>query len=1079
MTHQYSPDDLFYDVESLTNVFTVAWYYPERNMVILTYLDDDHIIKSQQDLDYITQYIYHKHPNLKAKNTRIVYENIKYRGRAYRPDFGNMHPIGGIETFAQRLGLANINTYLNQPKENRGRAGGGNQYDPCYFPVKDTDPDYNPNIHGYRFGYNSTNYDLTILAYLLGDMSDENFKSGNPNSQTTFMNNEYLTARTLRDFNDELFEPEFKSQMPSRLAVPDNPAQATFNGMNYQENAWILRKAWLLTGRYIDVSRLNEKLQKVGLKRLLGMLGLQIMESDKLSNNTVINNLEEMADLLAYNIADVVNLQTLFEHKVYQNAFTVRGALLKTYPQVVYAQDKSGAKYPGASEAKVDETDNKHLNIRKDRLTRDSTSAKFVELALAPYSPIKDIETVSFMYPSERDAKKLGVTPTNILEDSKAFFEKTVTSDPEHEAHKDFMEVYRFYKSIEGKNFNVSDIYQQEYAVEEEIHVRDEDSDNHYSYMEPALPEHLIPKDRNYIKQKMNEFNTNLFYYKKDPNGNVTPTSCAVNFSIGGIHGVEMDQNLYNQDRVEYEEEQAIYDYVMNLYDNDPILAINGPVYIDLPSHLSIPDNLKAKVTDKGIKIREFLKSGSTKTKAAWKEPKPVILYKAKASGAWEIVERYRYVSNGPARHKDFASYYPLLISRLSIFINPSYHGTDDNGEAKDPYYEMYIERKIKKDESRDPNNSPEHRQAAHIEQDSRKLLINAASGAGDATFHNNIRANNAIISMRIIGQLFAWRIGQAESAYGARVPSTNTDGLYTTGLPDDLSDKILNDTVKDMYIDIDPEPLDRFVSKDSNNRIEVLNREIQAASGGTLTSWSGPEPVQSLDHAAIIDRILAKYLAHPSIQDPTTTPFDYGLARQLFDDFLEEYKDKPQQALRFFQWILASSSGTHRYYYAAYKNKETGETTKIESLQQYNRIFLTKAFDPTIIREMRLATRRAIPEAKFKKLFSQYNKGEILKSQVYEHNKESLEILKTNGLDVLEENNNHNSEHYRDQATVQKVKTMPNDQHVEIYNHSLLDLSDQQAHAMLKTLDIDAYMSILANAFLSWTNLSKTDALG
>ena len=53
------------------------------------------------------------------------------------------------------------------------------------------------------------------------------------------------------------------------------------------------------------------------------------------------------------------------------------------------------------------------------------------------------------------------------------------------------------------------------------------------------------------------------------------------------------------------------------------------------------------------------------------------------------------------------------------------------------------------------------------------KLILNSASGAADANFESNIRMNNKIISMRIIGQLFTWRIGQAQTLEGASPRNT------------------------------------------------------------------------------------------------------------------------------------------------------------------------------------------------------------------------------------------------------------------------------------------------------------------
>lgn len=1048
MAYAYKHDDMFYDVESLSNVFTVAWWlpHPDMNAIILSYLDDDGIIQGEADEEYIRQYIYQLHPRLKQAGTAIVFENIKHTGciNEFVSQNGNTHPVLGMQSFAKRLGLANQKTWLNARVEDRHKEGGGLQYDPAFYPVKQTDPDYDENRHGYRFGYNSTNYDLTILAHLLSELHDCHFLPSYTNRPVQWDSHVPFTARMLRDFNDELFEDGWKSKMAMRLAHEPGSHPDSFG--DFKKPGWLLRKSWLLSGRYIDVSRLNEKLQKVGLKRLLGMLGLQIMESDKLENDTKIKTLEEFADLLAYNISDVVNLQLLFEHKVYQNAFNVRGQLLKTFPATIYDQ-KRGYSQNG-QEMPVD--DGNYTNIRKDRLARDSTSAKFVEYAIAPYNPIKDIPAVSFVYPSELEAKKLGIEQTDVLEATKKFFEDNVTADPNHQAHKDFMEIYNFYDNIRGHNFNSSKAYAQHYNADTED-----------------------AKTNHYIKGLMAKYNTNLFYHHKDEQGNVYRSSCLANFSIGGIHGAEVNTTLFNQKLTEYQNERAIQDYVEGLYPTATDAA-NGPTYITLPEELPLTDRVKKKVKADGtIKIRDFMKSGSTKKKATWRSIPSVDLFKKNASGSWHVQDKYTYVSVGASHHEDFTSYYPLLLSRLSVFINPGYHGYDDKGNPADPYYELFLTRLKKKKEAKDMSLSQEVRDLAQIEQESRKLLINAASGAGDATFDNNIRANNAVISMRIIGQLFAWRIGQAQALAGARVPSTNTDGLYTMGITAEVNDRILEDISKDMHIGIEPERLDRFVSKDSNNRLEVYGGDITSAKGGTLNSWGGPQPTQSLDHAAIIDHILAKYLADERLENPADHAFDREHAEKMFREFVQKHiqEGTPQEALKFFQWIVSSSSGTHRYNYAKLVNKHTGETM-IKNLQHYNRIFLIKETNEPVRQELYLATRRVIDKNKWTKREKEYQNGDRMRNDIWEHNEEALQILADNGLDLKAHNDNPASSHHKDEATTQKIRTMPQNQHIGIYNQSIVDLPDATALQMIDSLDLDAYTDILEGTFKSWSNV-------
>lgn len=1063
MAYQYTKNDIFYDVESLENAFTVAWWYPhpDVNTVILSYLDDSNLITSKADEDYVRDYIYNVYPKLRETNTQLIFENIGNTGSV--SEYGP--PVLGMQSFAKRMGLANERTGLNCPVDKRGQKGGGLEYDALYYPVKQTDPDYNPDLHGFRFGYNSINYDTTIIAHLLTILHDKTFRADNVHQPVLF-DGKPFTARQMRKFNDELFEKDTKKNMPQHLAKDPNDPYAPRG--NFKMPGWVLRKAWLTSGRHIDVAKLNEKMFKVGLKRLLGMLGHQIMESDKLDGNTRINTLEEFADLLAYNISDVVNLQNLFEHKVYQNAFNVRKSLLETYPQTVYAQVRDWNGPPG-QEAPCD-TGN-YLNIRRDRLTQDSTSAKFVELALAPYAPIKDIPVVSFLYPSKLEAEKLGIQQTDVLEDTKAFFEKFVTRDTSDRAHADFMEIYHFYDKIRGRNFNKSDAYRGFYAPSRDGEPALDHDGNPVMWQEPV--------EDGYVKEQlMKNYNTNLFYHHKDDQGNVTRSTCLANFSVGGIHGAEVNMEKYLKDQTDYWQERSVQEYVESLYAS-ATEALNGPTYIMLPDHFEIPKRLAKKFKKDGtIKIREFVKSGSTKKSAEWRPVKDIPLFKkSSSSGSWVINKRYAYVSSGPSHHEDFASYYPLLLSRLSAFLNPGYHGYDEHGKPNDPYYGMFLTRIAKKKESKDMTKTALERELAFIEQDSRKLLINAASGAGDATFDNNIRVNNAIISMRIIGQLFAWRIGQAQTLAGARVPSTNTDGLYTMDISAADNDRILEEIAADMYIEIEPERLDRFVSKDSNNRLEVAGGHIESAKGGTLNSWNGPAPTQNLNHASIIDHLLAKYMASEKFDNPANVPFDKAYARELLTAFMQEHDTdgKRTKALLHFQWIVASSNGSNRYYYARQIDKLTGES-RPKKLQHFNRIFLLKD-DARVRQELHVAGPQKISEATWRKRHAEYKNGSRYHSDIWEHEEEALVILSENDFDLKAENQDQSSDYYRSQAKTMKVNTMPKDQHVGIFNQSVVDLDEQTARTMLHMLDLDAYLEILEETFGSWSNIDEKDA--
>lgn len=1064
-TYEYENNDLFYDVESLANVFTVAWYYPKKNAIIISYLDDDGLIQSESDIACITEAIYKAHPTLQQRGVHIYYENIGQTGclPEYANPSNNRPFRAGMQTFAKRLGLANQLTYFNQPIEKRGayHEQSNERYPKEYYPVKDTDLDYAKEQHGFLFSYNGTNYDTTILAECCSRILDTNYHKENANTQTLFMTDEPLTARDMRKFNDELFSKEWRGNMPNRL----KKAYDGSNKPNYKNPAWILRKAWLYTNRFIDVAMLNEKQQKVGLKRLLGVLGLQIAESSKLTHDNVVHTLDELIDLIVYNISDVINLQTLFENKHYQNAFRVRRQLLKNYPQCVY-----GPKKESTNGRRYECDAGNPLNVRRDRLYADSTSAKFVEYVNAPYEPLTDIPAVSFLFPHEDVAKKLGIERKNILDETKRYFEKHVTNNPNDPAHQDFMEIYHLYKQIEGRNFNVSRHYLDTYD-HVTVPITYHHSDDHIETKEIVVE--TVGTD--YVQEQLRQYNTNLFYFYVDEQQNVQYTSCMANFSIGGIHGAEMNQALYRYDQEQYQLDEQVLDYVKSQFDSALDALNSGVTYIEIPSDIPLSHALAKKRTDKGFKIRDFMKSGSTRKQAEWKTNAPIPLFKKKQNGTYELNKRYNYVSIGRSNHKDFESYYPLMLILLRAFINPDYHGFDENGEPIDMYEMLYKQRAVLKVKAKQYDlYPPEEIDEYAIEQESRKLMINAGSGVGDARFDNNMRVNNFIISMRIIGQLFAWRIGQAQALAGARVPSTNTDGLYTMDIETETANRILAETAKDMHVKIEPEVLDRFVTKDSNNRLEYRNGKIVSAKGGMLTSHEGPTPTQSLDHPAIMDYVTAQLLADPTVENPANEPFDRHKAVGIMHDFIQEHvtNGTPQEALRFFQWITASSIGKHRYYYLRHFVKENDTWTHtIENVQHYNRIFLVKRFDENRYTDMQIAVCAKITPATLQKRNRDYKAGLLKRSDLYQHDEDAKAILQMNGFDIEDERDNPYSQYREHEAKTTKMKNCPNDQAIQVYNWSIQDVPHDQAVAMLQVLDIDGYAQMVEKGFENWQN--------
>ena len=1062
---KYFKFDNFWDIESFKNLYTVAYYYPATKSLELDFIDDDNFGLANPMVQYTV-----------AKQL-VEFFNIHNELELPNIRFFNLKTVAGAINYIKRYGVATNETLINRynlPSQEAlienshlyrilrplGQFAGWDEH--WFYPVKDTDPDYDPSKHGRFFGYNSTNYDETVTSAVIhellshlksifaisGEKSIEEMIAYH--AQNNFADIELgITASYIRSaINDPLFD-KHKDRMPDFLQYEEetNAYGKTFMRRNYQSDRNATKRAWRLTNRFIDVSRLNEKMSKIALKRVMSYLGLTIKEADT-SNNVTVQSLEDLIDRIIYNASDVVNLRYVFEHKAYSVPFDLHGKLLERYPQTIY--DHNG-----------DEITPKIApdNIRMNRLTYDSTSAKFVEFIVSPYKALTDNETVSFLYPSKSAIKRIKrltgktVKQVDVLEETHKWFCKHVTNDPTTEAYQSWMQVYNFYASIRGKNFNTGKQYQEDYP-----HM--------------ATDPRTVPSD--YITQLMEKYNTNIFYYNHD----LTKSSCYATMSIGGIHGAEIHQRRYRYDCDIVELHNHKVRQIQEMTENGTVQeALN-----DLPPRVTLASGQEVKVRD-FIKNPKKTPTGNEKNPehpyGEWKfKEKPQLFSLKKRQNSdlkkWELADKYKYVSAGMANHEDFASYYPLLLSMLSAFENVA-RGLDENGEYIDIYYELYQTRLNEKDRAGDTSLPDDVRELANTIQLLMKLLINAASGVGDGNFDTNLRVNNKVIAMRIIGQLFSFRIGQAETLAGAKVPSTNTDGLYTTNISPELNNKVLFETVADMHVDIEPEVLTNFISKDSNNRLEIHiskktgQEEIAAANGGSLTAWKGPAPVNNLAHPAIVDRILAEYLWKKD--DAPNQHFDREFARKLYIDFVNDHLESDEKRFeltRFYQWILASSPSTQRYLYQKETQIVDGkEKTILIPMQHYNRGFLVKLDYLNTMRDLknqpRIKKLETLIAAKDKSKPKVLDAPEVL---------DAVRIHKLNGYFA------HKDNHYSKTVKVNGLDpnmTILIDNETQINKCKENQYNEYNADFINHVIDHEAYLDLIQNTFeASWYNVQE-----
>ena len=1027
----------FYDIESLRNVWTLCDFQPYKNNLDVFMLCD-------------TPALYQNAGFYQAMVDKIREANKNFNGTVVLYD---LHKPENVEYMARTFGVSTANP-INNPRSPHDAFNGR------YRIVCDTDPDYDDEKHPYFMGYNSQNYDMTMLAIFFDitihsrppEIIGPNQVAGPPTIEI-----QIPTASTLCDYSNKMFE-SFKNNMPdilTRLAVTKN-GQFQITAPNYQNTAYKIRKNMLMSGRHVDVARLNDKASKVALKRLLGMLGGQILESDKLSQdkNTLYSQ-EELIDLIAYNASDCINLKlVLFDHSVYQGQFSLKKKLLHDYPELIYEQlpDKYA---PNISP----------YHVRRDRLYVDSSSAQLATKALCPYGHLTDIPVVSFMYPSEQKSKELGIPRVNVLEECRKFF---YSKFPQQALRDQFDKIYKFYKSIEGRNFNESKNYQVDYATANgQLPGPGED---------PRFPIDQFPYGLGINKTSMiPKTDTCMCYYNADG----TPSRGFVTFSIGGIHGAEYNKDLYEYDLYKYQVEQYIMEQVQAQYPN--------PLDLKAAKHVTVKlQDEQGNLQEVQFPCSKFLKSGSTLKSAEYKPAgNPPQLFKIKSEGV-SLNSDYVYTSADPTNHEDFTSYYPNLLRMLSAFYNKDL--------GYDRYEEIFFQKQdlgvIMEDENADytklankyspeeikrfdilrkasgctiaPNViSDEERGVYAVQREGTKLILNSASGAADASFESNIRMNNVIISMRIIGQLFSWRIGAAQTFEGAKVTSTNTDGLFTV-MEKNLNNQILKRESADIGVEIEPEPT-YLISKDTNNRIEMNpdTGQVQAASGGTLgcRSWAGkkgPSPTKNLSHPAIIDWALCEYLVFAATDTSGRASLDKPFNPEVGLNILKSAQNKMDKIrlLNMFQNVVASSIGSMRYNFATKPGQPDAPPV---ILQHYNRVFIMKDNTPGTM-HLNAAVARKLTPVQIK------NRTEN-QERLNQHDPLAVDILAANGVPLKDIPDTH-------EAKITKLTNIEDTWFMLIDNRALQFIPDDEVDFIMENLDYGKYLSLLGDSFEdSWRN--------
>lgn len=843
---------VYYDVEALPNVFTVSAYDPMAGQVHVFHLVDGALgdqLATQGSMEAARRAIRVANPALPV-SARIVFHDLRtHRGNR------NLALMMGMYT-GERLHVVDPVTTL--PPVDAPTWQPLNQ---LYRPTCDTDDEYDCRNHPLLAGYNSRRYDTTIIARLLDDtwaltrrdIAEQAKRVAVRQTRPRF---QPTTAALMFDHNTAMFSEAYKQKMASYLP--------------WGSVAAAIRSSMINSGRHIDVSGFNEGTM-IGLKRVLAGMGRQILEFGDFTKP--IKTIDELLQLVAYNVSDVVGLAAVFEHPVYAGTFDLKAGLLTTYPECIYEFGKPHTR----------------RNVRSWRLTLDSTAAQFAARILAPGRRLPDLPGISYWYPEETIAEQTGVQRRNVLDDTLSWFRSEIDmSNPKgRAAFAQVSEALSYYQDLEGLNVN--------------------DSENHVGATDFTAVADVARKPNN------------VPYFRRCG----TPTTGYVNFSIGGIHGAELnleawlaDAQLVQQRNDDRMAVQALYPDPLDLWQATPgnrSVCVNGREWAR--SKLLTASTRKKDLVERKQQLEALGTDPAPEQLDEWVQRWEQVGYRQLEpdlpmfvdlpGGANRLHPKYAATSCGPAIHEDFTSYYPNLLRNLAAFRNP------DLGE--DRYAAIFEQKEDLGRQLKAPGLSPEARARLGVLREGTKLILNSASGAADASRDTAVRMNNCIVSMRIIGQLLTWRVGQAQTFAGATIISTNTDGLYSVGLDAETNNQVLAEQAAAINIGIEPEPIG-VVSKDSNNRVEfklhgvdeLSTAPIVAASGGSLAAFAGPTPKKSLAHPAVLDWALARYLRETLAGNvDLDRPLDRKLGRELI---VEAASGNPFEACRLFQHILVSS---------------------------------------------------------------------------------------------------------------------------------------------------------------------------
>lgn len=237
--------------------------------------------------------------------------------------------------------------------------------------------------------------------------------------------------------------------------------------------------------------------------------------------------------------------------------------------------------------------------------------------------------------------------------------------------------------------------------------------------------------------------------------------------------------------------------------------------------------------------------------------------------------------------HADWSSFYPVMASKMGMYRTAE--GIDRYSGIID--YRFQLKKKAHKLWEEGLDNSKEYIEYEELQM-GLKFILNNATGAGN--MHNPyalLPVDNKTISMRLIGNMFIWALGQRLAQAGAYIISTNTDGLFFSGLTVEKAQEIMDGYIADYGMDVEPELMARFINRDTSNRAE-LNKDVNKIDkvGGQLRhaidlDFNRRSLGQNVQYPLVAGNAVLHYMA--TDDDWLQKPYDRERLKSYIEDIL------------------------------------------------------------------------------------------------------------------------------------------------------------------------------------------------